>query len=310
MLVKTNPSMIPRFAGAAGRKHLLTSLCDQQSVAGEKTLARRLMASGSLQEYLPGNQITRQGDADNDMYFIVSGSVSVMINDRDIATRSAGAHVGEMALLDPTARRSATIISLEPTVVLKVSETRITCIARAYPEFWRRLAVALAARLQERTKYIRQPNSEPIVFIGSSSEALCEADYINQALSRDRLVCRQWKQGVFQLSQTTIEGLVGVAQECDFAVLLVTPDDMTTSRRQRHPSPRDNVVFELGLFMGAIGRDRTYIVAPQGTNLRLPTDLLGVTCVLYDRGHAQSLSKMLLPVSRILRRRIRDLRPR
>lgn len=307
---KRNPSLIPRFSGRAGRINLLSAICTQQVVGGNTALARRLMSAGTLHEFRVTQTIIRQGDADNDIYLILSGSVATVVNKREIAVRSAGNHVGEMALLDPTARRSATVIAKERTVAFRLSEQDITQIADAYPELWRRLAVELAVRLRERAKFIRVPNSSSRVFIGSSSEAILEASYINRALTRRDVTCRLWTQGVFQLSQTTIEDLIRAANEYDFAVLFLTPDDMTASRGKRKASPRDNVVFELGLFMGALGRERTYVVAPSGVDLKLPTDLLGITRAPYERGHARSLGRRLRQVSRVLWQRISTVGPR
>jgi len=302
--------MVPRFDGPSGRKNLLAEMCNQQSIAGSQELARRFIEAGALHEYQVGRTIVRQGDSDNEMYFILSGSVSTVINRREIAARSSGTHVGEMALLDPTARRSATIQTRERTVVLKVSEPSVTRIARAYPEFWRRLAVELSTRLRERTKFIRAPNSVPSVFIGSSGEALPEAKYIHRTLSRRDVTCRLWTQGVFQLSRTVIEDLVRTSTECDFAVLFLTPDDITASRGRRRASPRDNVVFELGLFVGALGRDRTYLVVRRGIDLKLPTDLLGLTHAPYERGRTGSIGKRLRQVSRVIWQKVSALGPR
>lgn len=307
MPAKNSPSIIPRLSGAAGRANLLTAICAQQSVAGNKALARRLIAAGALHEYRPGKTIVTQGNADNDIYMIVSGSVSVIINSREIAVRSGGSHVGEMALLDPTARRSATLVARERTVALKLPETAVTRIAAAYPDLWRRLAVEIASRLRERTKFIREPNVVPTVFIGSSSEALAEATHLSRSLSRHELTCRLWAQGVFQLSQTTIESLVRISKDCDFAVLFLTPDDMTSSRGKRKSSPRDNIVFELGLFMGAIGRERTLIAIPRGADLKLPIDLLGVTHLPYTHSGPASLGQRLRPVTQLLWQRIKEL---
>jgi CRP/FNR family cyclic AMP-dependent transcriptional regulator len=307
---KRNPSLIPRFSGRAGQVNLLSALCAQQVVGGNTALARRLMKAGTLHEFRVAQAIIHQGDADNDVFLILSGSVATIVNKREIAVRSAGKHVGEMALLDSTARRSATVIAKERTVVLRLSEPNVTQIADSYPEFWRRIAVELAVRLRERAKFIREPNSSSRVFIGSSSEAIPEATYIHRALTRRELTCRLWTQGVFQLSQTTIEDLIRAASEYDFAVLFLTPDDMTASRGKRKASPRDNVVFELGLFMGALGRERTYIVAPSGIDLKLPTDLLGITRAPYERGHARSIGRRLRQVSRVLSRRISALGPK
>ena len=60
------------------------------------------------------------------------------------------------------------------------------------------------------------------------------------------------------LSTETLENLVAVLPKFDFAVLVLTGDDLTTSRHIKTASPRDNVVFETGLFMGRIGRERTF----------------------------------------------------
>lgn len=46
---------------------------------------------------------------------------------------------------------------------------------------------------------------------------------------------------------------------------------------------RDNVIFELGLFVGHIGKDRCFILIPDNSDeLRIPTDLIGMTSVEYE----------------------------
>lgn len=109
---------------------------------------------------------------------------------------------------------------------------------------------------------------------------------------------------VFECSQTTIEDLMRATTHTDFAILVLTADDVTRSRGNSKPCPRDNVVFELGLFMGAIGRPRTYIVAAKGVPLKIPTDLLGVTCLLYQHRRGRTLARNLQPVTTQLRKLI------
>jgi predicted nucleotide-binding protein len=261
-------------------------------------------------EYASGKTISRQGDSDNDIYLIVAGSVGVVINKREIAVRNSGTHVGEMALLDPTARRSASIVTKEKTVLLKLSEEKVTRIARKYPDYWRQLAIELSSRLRERTKFIREPNSRPVVFIGSSSDAIVESTYLHRSLQQRDLLCKLWTKGVFQLSQTTIEDLIRASRESDFAVLFLTPDDITTSRGRKRASPRDNVVFELGLFIGALGRERTYLAVPKGIELKLPTDLLGVTHAAYKPAKGSPPDKRLRGASQLIWERIKELGPR
>ena len=299
--------MIRRFKGSLGVQQLANAICYQPVVAGEQAIARRLIDAGNLLDIKAGKTLIQQGNTDNDIYFIVSGDMTITINGREIATRGAGRHVGEMALLDPTARRSASVIAKERTVVLKVTEPEITAIAAQYPQLWRRLAVELAARLRERSQFITQPHAVPVIFVGSSSEALTEATWVSGSLNRRPVVSRLWTEGIFQLSKTTIEDLMRMATESDFAALFLTPDDMTASRGKRKSSPRDNAVFELGLFMGALGRDRAFIVTPKEVDLKLPTDLLGMTHIQFATGSKETVGKRLAPVSRALWNRIGQL---
>ncbi|WP_291997248.1 nucleotide-binding protein [Candidatus Accumulibacter sp. ACC012] len=93
------------------------------------------------------------------------------------------------------------------------------------------------------------------VFVGSSSEGLLVAKAVQKALDGFADV-NLWSQGVFELSYSYLESLIKAIETSDFAVLVLTPDDLTQSRDHDAVSPRDNVVFELGLFMGRLGRNR------------------------------------------------------
>ena len=121
----------------------------------------------------------------------------------------------------------------------------------------------------------------PRVFVGSSTEGLVLAEIIQ--LNLDHLCeVTVWHQGVFTPGSGTLETLLSVANEFDFAVLLLTPDDFVTSRGDSSTSARDNVIFELGLFMGALGRDRTMIVYDRTSEMKIPSDLAGVTMITYQ----------------------------
>jgi hypothetical protein len=123
-----------------------------------------------------------------------------------------------------------------------------------------------------------------VVFVASSSEHLGIAEtaaaLLHDALSPSAEV-RAWK-GAFELSKTFIEALENATEEADFAVAVVTSDDVNISRETAQPVPRDNVLFELGLFMGALGRERTFILKEQMADLKLPTDLLGVHVATFS----------------------------
>ena len=132
----------------------------------------------------------------------------------------------------------------------------------------------------------------PCVFVGSSSEGLMAAKTIQLLLDTSCEVTI-WSQGVFGLSHGTLESLVGVLDDFDFAVLVLTPDDLITSRQIEGSVPRDNVLFELGLFMGSLGRTRTFIVYDRKSGLKLPSDLAGVSAATYEPHASGNLESAL-----------------
>lgn len=123
--------------------------------------------------------------------------------------------------------------------------------------------------------------TRPTVFIGSSREGLPVAEAIQQNLDfvSDATL---WSQGVFGLGQGTLESLVDRLKVFDFAILVLTPDDIVVSREIENQSPRDNVLLELGMFIGSIGRERTFIVHDRSRKLKLPSDLAGVTSASFQ----------------------------
>jgi len=119
------------------------------------------------------------------------------------------------------------------------------------------------------------------MFIGSSVEGLATAKAVQVLLDR-ACEAEVWSQGTFGLSEGTLESLVLALGRFDFAVLVLTPDDLTVSRGKDRPVARDNVVFELGLFIGALGRDRTFMLFDRTRPPALPTDLAGVTAATFE----------------------------
>ena len=116
------------------------------------------------------------------------------------------------------------------------------------------------------------------VFVGSSAEGREVARNLQAELGSTCEVVR-WDQSVFAPSGYALDSLLQVAGTVDFAVLVATPDDKTISRGETKASARDNIVLEFGLFAGALGRDRTYLLAPG--DVKLPTDVLGLTRLTY-----------------------------
>lgn len=296
------------FSGRLGKRRLLEALKSQTLVSGSAELAREILKCGHLQQYKTASALMQQGEPENDLFLVITGEVSILVNGRTVASRPAGTHVGEMALVDPLAKRSATVVAAESTVVIKLAEHHFSQIAARHPELWRRVAVEVARRLRERNRFLRQPHNEPVLFIGSSTEGETIAEEVYRRLAGKRVVPKIWSDGVFEASSTTIESLVNTAQEADFAALVLTSDDITKSRGTTKASPRDNVIFELGLFIGAIGRERVFILKPKGVDIRIPSDLLGVVWLEYLR--AGPKKKRLVPTCRKIWQSIEKLGPK
>ncbi|HJQ57996.1 MAG TPA: STING domain-containing protein [Vineibacter sp.] len=123
----------------------------------------------------------------------------------------------------------------------------------------------------------------PRVFIGSSTEALALAHQIKAALAPE-IAADVWDDDIFELGEGDLDNLIGFARQYDFALMVFNADDKVLSRRQRQHAPRDNVIFELGLFIGALGRRRALaVLAPGKANkLKIPSDLLGTSKMLLD----------------------------
>ena len=125
---------------------------------------------------------------------------------------------------------------------------------------------------------------KPRIFLGSSAKQ----EKLLQALTRgleEVAHVEPWTTS-FNPGTGTLERLVELAHEVDFAAFIFARDDWTSVNVTAQPnpesgqaSPRDNVVFEAGLFGGALGMNRTFILHANGA--KLPTDLLGLTSIRY-----------------------------
>jgi CRP/FNR family transcriptional regulator, cyclic AMP receptor protein len=277
----TARDMAARFSGANGLPAISEMIRSLPFVEGNSDVADQLAAVALVEPYELGEVLIIQGAADTDILFILAGSVIVAPNGRDDTVRQAPAHLGEMATIDRRVRRSATVRAREPTVIARVAEPDFSRIANAYPFVWRHLAIELGERLRQRVARVSPRRETPRVFIASSSEGLTLATALKAALAADPYYVNIWTDGIFTPGLTNIEALEEELERADFAVLLLSPDDRVLCRWVFSRAPRDNLILELGLFVGAIGRRRAIMVQPSARKLKIPTDLLSVTPIKY-----------------------------
>lgn len=263
---------------------LKKSLIKLKLVEHNKKIANWLKNKVEFFEFDSNDKIIKQNDdKDTCVYFIISGKVAVEINRRIIATRVPGDHVGEMAAIDSFRKRSATIVATESTVCAIISENNFIILANKFSSVWRTLTLEMAERLRERSKYIKKPNYVPNVFIGTSKESLSIGKEIKQLLDSKYNIIRIWDKDIFGASDTAIESLILMVQKHDFGIIILNDDDILKSRGKKYFAPRDNVIFELGLLIGALGRERVMILHPLNKKIKIPTDLLGINLINFEK---------------------------
>ncbi len=124
------------------------------------------------------------------------------------------------------------------------------------------------------------------VFIGSASEDLPIVEVVRASLKRVKnatIVPKSWTEDDIRTpSGMFLDDLIREASENDLGIFVLGPSDMVDSRGILQPAPRDNVIFELGLFMSQLGRERIVVLAPTWrTKLKIFSDLVGFNAISY-----------------------------
>lgn len=164
---------------------------------------------------------------------------------------------------------------------------------------------------QERGVVSRTPTTnsytgKPRIFIGSTVEKLEIARAVQLELDHEFTVTL-WSQNFFEAGNLTWEDLVLKATTKNFecAVFVFGDEDTTTSRGSTQQSPRDNVLLEFGLFTGALGRDRVWILVDRNQVPKIATDLNGINRLDYEgRRPDKNWQAAVGPACSMIRKRI------
>ncbi len=273
-----------RFSGERGRRKLIALLRKSPLVDGNQTLAEQLVQHGIRKDFNEGDYLIRQGDDDDDIYFLISGEVDILVNQRYLTTRKAPDHVGEMSLVNPKEERSADVVARKETTTLVLGENVFSEIADTFSGLWKNIAIELSDRLKQREKRIQGPNPLPRILIIYPHEQRNVAKELQGILEHNDLVVELWSDMNHIPSTGLVESHLAKAQHIDFAILFLKsyPEETFDSD---HPSKESaQQVFELGLFMGAVGRKRTFMIMEKasGAFLGLPKNIEGLRIIEYD----------------------------
>jgi CRP/FNR family cyclic AMP-dependent transcriptional regulator len=302
-----SPQLRDRFLGPQGQRRLIDELKRQTLVQGDEDAATRLAAAATILEFASGEDLIVQDGVDRHIDFLLVGEVDVLVHGNLVIRRGAGTQVGEMAVADNSARRSATVRARTLTVVARVDEPAFVAIASTKPELWRAMARELAQRLRQRGALVPRRRLKPFVFIGCAVESNDIAEVVQAGLQHEDCEVEVWHDDTFRPSHYTLEDLIPKVSDADLVILVGAAHDMTTSRKETKPAPRDNVLLELGLGFGACGRERTLLLVPRGVDMKLPTDLRGFSPIEYKDGDPSSLASRIGPAVTAIKERLRAL---
>ena len=141
-------SKIDQFAGPEGKQRLATALISHELVGHNEALARKFAEQATVEEYKSGQALLKQNDSDSHVYLVLNGEVSVEVNGKRVTISGPGVPIGEIALLDPTGGRSASVIAIKDTLVARITQAQFEELAKEYPQVWRGVARQLARHVR------------------------------------------------------------------------------------------------------------------------------------------------------------------
>ena len=124
------------------------------------------------------------------------------------------------------------------------------------------------------------PNNNVFIVHGHDHETKWELESFLRDLGLNPIILHKMDSG----GLTIVEKFIKFADQCDFAFVLLTPDDPSSEFTSHNAEgrARGNVVLELGYFLGKLGRHRVVIL--QKGNVEIHSDILGIEVISIDNG--------------------------
>lgn len=142
---------------------------------------------------------------------------------------------------------------------------------------------------KEMPSWSRQPRRALVL---SSSESLPVARAVQAELQAGNVESTVWDQSNF--SGWLLNELIERIAEYVYVIVVLSTDDVTTSRGRETLSPRDNVVLELGMALAINGPSRTAVLCPDSPELHIPIDIDGLILKHYpirvDQNHRAAVA--------------------
>lgn len=137
------------------------------------------------------------------------------------------------------------------------------------------------------------------LFIGSSTEELGIAQVAKSILESDFDVTiwneKVWDTAVFKINQNFLSDLLKASLQFDFGILIGTNDDKVIFRGKEVMQPRDNVLFELGLFTGRLGTSKCAFLIDK--EVKLLSDFNGLSLAYFDKSQMDTFTSAVNDIS-------------
>ncbi|MBW6530524.1 nucleotide-binding protein [Sphingomonas sp. RRHST34] len=270
------------------RDDQIEAMLSQKTVRGNRSVAEALVDAGELVAFAPGEDLMHQGANDDHCWFILAGSVDLIVNGERLPYgRGAGDVVGEFAAINPRLCRTATVTAREPVVALRCGSAALKGAGRGEPELWRLLAVELTHKIEQRNQLIASVNERPRIFMIASESRREIAQQIRLALLRNHDVELWNVDDLVPPGEHQVDVLHEQARAADFGVVLADPDDLCDPPERASGDQWQTVRFELGYVMSELSRHRTLVMVPEwaaGAAPRLFKGMQPMTYSLPDEG--------------------------
>lgn len=143
-------------------------------------------------------------------------------------------------------------------------------------------------KITETSPAAKTKRNKVFVVHGHNEEALLKIEKFLKKLQLDPVILKEEpSKGL-----TIIEKFLQFSNQAGFAIVLLTPDDRGGSkselRRRQRLRARQNVILELGFFLGKLGRERVCVLRQQ--DVEVPSDYHGVLYIEFDESGAWKMN--------------------
>lgn len=304
-------NLLEKYGAEGGHENLVRTLCLNFMVGGSVELAEDIANLAEVVATPAGSILIDEGGLDDDLHFVLTGELQVLVRDCEVAVLGAGSQVGELALVDPRALRSATVRALTDTVTAKVSEDSFVQLAGKHRALWRRMSQLLGNQLREGNRFVRRRNPRPHVFVASSPAGMPLARAIARVVSDSAHEVPTWlvETGCHE-DASSLTTLAGSFTNSDFGVIVIAPGDTDISPGGEGSINRDALFFECGICMGAMGPQRTFLVQPHDLDQSAPSSTLGLAPLRYRLDPIEDLKTDLDTICDSIKTQIQNLHSR